>query len=87
MARKKLRTEKENTKIEHATLPSESDRETKILNAMANTSVLLMRSMMGAFTNLMVDATSAMASGMAEALGGKELKKKSAKKSKIMNST
>jgi hypothetical protein len=76
MARKKLRTEKENTKIEHATLPSESDRETKILNAMANTSVLLMRSMMGAFTNLMVDATSAMDSGMAEAMDGKEAQDK-----------
>jgi Spy/CpxP family protein refolding chaperone len=71
MARKKLGTEKENTKIENVALPSESDRESKILNAMANTSILLMSTMMGAFTNLMVDATSAMASGMAEAMGGK----------------
>ncbi len=51
MARKKLGTEKENTKIEHAVLPSEPDRETKILNAMANTSILLMSTMMGAFTS------------------------------------
>ncbi len=71
MARKKRGTEKENTKIEHAALLSKSGRETKILNAMANTSVLLMSTMMGAFTNLMVDATSAMASGMAEAMDGK----------------
>ena len=76
MARKKLGTEKENTKIEHAALPCESYRKTKILNAMANTSVLLMSTVMGAFTNLMVDATSAMASGMAEAMGGKEAEDK-----------
>jgi hypothetical protein len=76
MARKKPSEEKQTTKIEHATLPSKSDRETKILNAMANTSVLLMSTMMGAFTTLMVDATSAMASGMAEAMGGKEAQNK-----------
>ncbi len=76
MARKKLGTEKENTKIEHAVLPSEPDRETKILNAMANTSILLMSTMMGAFTNLMVAATSGMASGMVEAMGGKEAEDK-----------
>jgi hypothetical protein len=76
MARKKLGTKKENTKIEHAALPSGSDRETKILTAMANTSVLLMSTMMGGLTNLMVDATIAMASGMAEAMGGKEAEDK-----------
>ncbi len=64
------------TKNEITALPSELDRETKILNAMANTSVLLMSTMMGAFTNLMINATSAMASGMAEAMGGKEAEDK-----------
>ena len=39
---------------------------------MANTSVLLMSAMMGAFTQVVVNATGAMASGMAEAMGGKE---------------
>ena len=72
MARKKLSEEKQTTKIEREILPSESDRETKILNAMANTSVLLMSTMMGAFTNLMVNTTSSMASGMAEVIGGKD---------------
>jgi uncharacterized membrane protein len=76
MARKKLSQENQTTKIEGGPLPNKSDRETKILNAMANTSVLLMSTMMGAFTNLMVDATSAMASGMAEAMGGKEVQDK-----------
>lgn len=76
MARKKPSRENKTAKIECASLPSESDRETKILNAMANTSVLLMSTMMGAFTNLMVGATSAMASGMAEAMGEKEAQDK-----------
>ena len=77
MARKKLSIIKNQTsKAKGAAPQSESDRETKILNAMANTSVLLMSTMMGAFTNLMVDATSAVASGMAEAMGGKEAEDK-----------
>ncbi len=76
MARKEISEEKQNTKIEGTALSSESDRETKILNAMANTTILLMSTMMGAFTNLMVAATSAMASGMAEAMGGKEAEDK-----------
>jgi Spy/CpxP family protein refolding chaperone len=76
MARKEISEEKQNTKIEGTALSSESDRETNILNAMANTTILLMSTMMGAFTNLMVAATSAMASGMAEAMGGKEAEDK-----------
>ena len=76
MARKKLIEKNQASKAECGILPSKSDRETKILNAMANTSILLMSTMMGAFTNLIVDATSAMASGMAEAMGGKEAKEK-----------
>jgi hypothetical protein len=51
MARKKLSQENQTTKIEGGPLPNKSDRETKILNAMANTSVLLMSTMMGAFTS------------------------------------
>jgi F0F1-type ATP synthase membrane subunit b/b' len=51
---------------------SKTGREEKILNAMANTTVILMSTMMGAFTQVMVNATSAVASGMAEAMGGKE---------------
>ncbi len=76
MARKKLSKKNQTSKAEGGLLPNTLERETKILNAMANTSVLLMRTMMGAFTNLMVDATSAMASGMAEAMGGKVVEEK-----------
>ena len=73
MARKKAQT-KENL------LPHVEDRvhqnkpmpEDKIMNAIVNTSVILMSTMMGAFTQVMVSATGAMASGMAEAMGGKE---------------
>ena len=47
-------------------------REDKVMNAMINTSVILMSTMMGAFTQVMVSATGAMAQGMAQAMGGKE---------------
>lgn len=46
--------------------------EDKIIYAMANTSVILMSMMMGAFTQIIGPTMGAMASGMAEALGGKE---------------
>jgi len=49
-----------------------TEREEKIMNCIANTSVILMSTMMGAFTEVMVKATEAMTAGMAEALGGKE---------------
>lgn len=47
-------------------------REKKIMNAILNTSIILMSTLMGAFTEVMVNTTDAMASGMAEAIGGKE---------------
>jgi len=42
------------------------------MNCIANTTIILMSTMMGAFTEVMMNATGAMASGIAEALGGKE---------------
>ncbi len=48
------------------------ERESKIINAIVNTTVILMSVMMGAFSQVMVKATGAMASGMAEAFAGKE---------------
>ena len=73
MARNKSpKTKNLPTKAENATSQNETGREAKILNAMANTSVILMSTMMGAFTKVMVDSTSALASGMAEAFGGKD---------------
>ena len=48
------------------------EREKKIINAILNTSIILMSTLMNAFTEVMVNTTDAMASGMAEATGGKE---------------
>ena len=53
-------------------LQSKTDRGKKIMNAIVNTSIILMSTMMDEFTELMMNTTGAMASGMAEALGGKE---------------
>jgi len=51
---------------------SETILEDKIIYAMANTSVILMSMMMGLFTQVIGSTMGAMASGMAEAIGGKE---------------
>jgi uncharacterized membrane protein len=73
-----MATKKTSTKKKHATHPeneinqSKTMPEDRIMNAIANTSVILMSTMMGAFTQVMVSATDAMASGMAEAMGGKK---------------
>jgi hypothetical protein len=73
MARKKLVNKKNLTaRAQNATLDSKTTREDKIVNCMVNTSIILMSIMMGAFTQVMVSTAGAMASGMAEAMGGKE---------------
>jgi hypothetical protein len=59
------------TPKEQTTITSE-ERTSRILNSIVNTSVILMSIMMGAFSQLMVNTTGAMASGMAEAFAGKE---------------
>ncbi len=46
--------------------------EDKIIYAISNTSIILMSMMMGAFTQVIGSTMGAMASGMAEAIGGKE---------------
>jgi hypothetical protein len=51
---------------------SETILEDKIIYAMANTSVILMSMMMGLFTQVIGSTIGAMASGMSEAIGGKE---------------
>lgn len=53
-------------------LQSKRTREKRIMTLIANTSIILMSTMMGAFTELMVNTTGAMASGMAAAICGKE---------------
>ena len=52
----------------------------KIIYAISNTSVILMSMMMGAFTQVIGSTMGAMASGMAEAMGGKEASDKVDKK-------
>ncbi len=48
------------------------NRENIIINSIANTSIILMSTMMGAFTQIIVNMTDSMASGIAEVMGGKE---------------
>jgi uncharacterized membrane protein len=45
-------------------------REKRIMNAVVNTSIILMSTLMGGFTEMIVNSTGAMASEMAEAIGG-----------------
>jgi len=60
-------------KSETATSQGNSaDRTKKIMNAIVNTSIILMSTLMGAFTEIMVNATGAAASGLAETMGGKD---------------
>lgn len=72
MARKE-RTNARNqiTNNKRAILQNKTDREKKIMNAIANTSIILMSTIMGAFSQVMTKMTTVMASGMAEAIGGK----------------
>ena len=65
-------TKKQPSKNVELAPQNEAVLEDKILNAMANTSVILMSIMMGAFTQVVGSTMGAMASGMAEAMGGKE---------------
>jgi hypothetical protein len=60
----------------NGSLESRNNREKKIMNCVANTSIILMSTMMGAFTEVMVSATGEMASGIAGALGGEEVGEK-----------
>jgi hypothetical protein len=60
------------TKTRDSALQTNAVQADEIMYAMANTSVILMSLMMGAFSQIAVTMTGAMASGMAEAMGGKE---------------
>ena len=67
-------TKKENTdglNLQESNVATDN-RERRIMNTVANVSVILMGTLMGGFSELMVDATGEMASGMAEAFGGEE---------------
>lgn len=49
-----------------------SDRDKKIMNSIANVSILMVSIMMGAFSELMVNMTGEVASGMASVLSGED---------------
>jgi len=76
MAKPKLSNVKNQVAQNDAALQSETDRGGKIMHAIANTSIILMSTMMDAFTQVMVNTTAAMASGIAGAMGGKEAEAK-----------
>jgi len=74
MTRKRSSNRKNQTpKTNYVTLQREVNREDRIMNSMVNVSVILMSTMMGAFTQVLSNAAGSMASGMAEAIGGKEV--------------
>jgi hypothetical protein len=53
-------------------MESGTDRAQKVMNTMTNTSIILMSSLMGGFTQVMMETMGTMASGMAGAMGGEE---------------
>jgi len=74
MTRKRSSNRKNQTpKTNCVTLQREVNREDRIMNSMVNVSVILMSTMMGAFTQVLSNAAGSMASGMAEAISGKEV--------------
>ena len=73
MVRKKAPVTKNNSPKNKDIIPrSETNLEDKIIYAIANTSVILMSTMMDAFTQVIGSTMGAIASGMAGALGGEE---------------
>jgi hypothetical protein len=61
---------------------SKLNRESRIMNAVVNTSIVLMSTLMDGFSEMMVGAAGAMASGMAEAFGGEKAKEETQKEFK-----
>jgi hypothetical protein len=73
MASKKgSNTAKHSSENENGNSQSAPTRETKIMNTVVNTSVIIMSAMMDAFGEIMVQATGTMATGIADALVGEE---------------
>jgi hypothetical protein len=68
--------EKKTIQRKDVSLKGITDREGKIMNSIANTSIILMSTMMGAFSEILVNTTGGLASGMAGAFGGKEVEEK-----------
>lgn len=61
---------------------NELSRENKIMNAVINTSIILMSTLMDGFGELIIGAAGAMASGMAEIAGGEGAKEETEKEFK-----
>jgi len=53
-------------------IQGETSRGRKVMNLIANTSIILMSTLMGGFTEIMVNTMGTAVSGMAEAMGGEE---------------
>jgi uncharacterized membrane protein len=64
--------EKQDTQDKDELLLNETSREKKIMNLVVNTSIILMGTLMGGLSQVMVDTMGAAASGMAGAMGGEE---------------
>ena len=77
MDRKKSSSAKnQSLKNRDSEIGSETGLQDKIMYAMANTNIILMSTMMGAFTQVIGSTMGAMASGMAQAMGGEEASNK-----------
>jgi len=61
---------------------NELNRENKIMNAVINTSIILMSTLMDGLTEIVTEAAGTMAAEMAEIAGGEKAKKESEKKFK-----
>jgi hypothetical protein len=73
MARQnRSKTENQTVGSKDVSIQSETNRETRIMNTIINTSVIIMSVMVEAFAGVMVEATGAMATGMVNAIGGEK---------------
>jgi len=76
---KRSNTAKHSSENENGNSQSVPTRETKIMNTVVNTSVIIMSAMMDAFGEIMVQSTNTMATGIVNALvreeSGEEIKK------------
>jgi hypothetical protein len=70
------KVEKQSTDCNDEAIQSTTDRTPQIMNAMINTSIILMSTLMGGFTQVMMETTGALASEMAGAFDGEEAREK-----------
>jgi len=83
MARKKRsNTEKQITSGNDEAIQSKTDRSQKVMNTIINTSIILMITVMGGFTQAMMETIDTMTSEIAGAIGEEEAEQKVNKESK-----